>query len=579
VGGIGKGHMVREIDALGGLMGKLIDVAGVQYRMLNTKKGPAVQAPRAQADKVMYRALMKQQLEKTPHLEIKQGTCEEVLVENGEIVGIVTKEGLIYRTKTLVITSGTFMRGLIHMGDVNLSGGRAGDPPSVGLSSSLEKIGIQLGRLKTGTPVRVNRRSVDFSKTEEQPGDAGVYFSFDPLTRPRLEEQLCYICHTTAETKKIIKDNLHRSPLYSGKIVGVGPRYCPSIEDKMVRFAEKERHQIFLEPEGHFTEEMYVNGLSSSLPAEVQYDFIRSIPALENAEIMRPGYAIEYDFVTSGQIQFSLESTTISGLFFAGQVNGTTGYEEAAAQGLIGGINAAQKAQNKTPLLLKRSDAYIGVMIDDLITKGIDEPYRMFTSRAEYRLLLRQDNADLRLRRKGHDLGLINSEQMERLIAKETAIQTMSQHLQKTHRPFDGKSTNLAQLLARPEISYSELQRLYPNDVPHYPLETAQQIELNIKYSGYITREAAEVAKLAHIDDFMIPVGTDFMTMEGLRTEAKLRLSKALPQNLGTASRIPGIAPSDISVLMIALSKRRIAPSCLTSESIEDQDENNNGCC
>ena len=560
VGGIGKGHMVREIDALGGIMGKVIDGAGIQFRMLNTKKGPAVQAPRAQADKVVYRAKMKHRLEQTDNLDIKQGTCEELIIEDEVIKGLITKEGLIYRTKSLIITSGTFMRGLIHMGEVNLSGGRAGDPPSIGLSASLEKHGIVLGRLKTGTPVRINKRSIDLSLTEEQPGDKGVYFSYDEPEADRLPELPCYICHTTLETKEIIKKNLHRSPLYSGKIVGVGPRYCPSIEDKVVRFADKERHQVFLEPEGLTTNEFYVNGVSSSLPFDVQYAFIHSIPALKNAEIMRPGYAIEYDFVSSGQIHFSLESMKISGLYFAGQINGTTGYEEAASQGLIAGINAVLKVQGKQPLILKRNEAYIGVMIDDLITKGVDEPYRMFTSRAEHRLLLRQDNADLRLRRYGHDLGLISSSQYARLLEKENAIAHETERFSKTFKQYEGKNCSLTQLLARPEMNYQKLVELFGDSVTNYSADTNAQIELIVKYAGYISRQNSEVEKLAHIENIRVPQGTNFATIEGLRTEAKQRLTKACPTNLGQASRISGIAPSDISVLMIAFAKRLGAP-------------------
>lgn len=566
VGGIGKGHMVREIDALGGLMGKATEATGIQFRMLNTKKGPAVQAPRAQADKDAYRVDMRQRLEKCDLLDIKQATVEELVIEDGKIQGVISKEGLTYDAEAVIITSGTFMRGLIHMGEVNLSGGRAGDPPSVGLSASLERHGIQLGRLKTGTPVRIHRRSIDFSLTEEQPGDRGVRFSFDPSEGRSLPQVSCHITYTTPETKEIIQKNLHRSPLYSGKIVGIGPRYCPSIEDKVVRFADKERHQIFLEPEGLTTEEIYVNGVSSSLPFDVQYQFLRSIPALRNAEIMRPGYAIEYDYVTSGQIHFSLESKTINGLFFAGQINGTTGYEEAAAQGLIAGINAAQKLANKDPIVLKRSEAYIGVMIDDLVTKGVDEPYRMFTSRAEHRLLLRQDNADLRLRRLGYTLGMISEEQYARLVAKETAISKESERLAKTYKAFEGKNCSLSQLLQRPECSYSDLLHHFPEQVVDYGEDTNLQIELTLKYAGYINRQETEVEKLAHIENIRVPEGIDYTKITGLRTEARLRLSKVRPQNLGQASRIPGISPADISVLMIALSRRDddlcYTPSC-----------------
>ncbi len=555
VGGIGKGHMVREIDALGGLMAKAIEATGIQFRMLNTKKGPAVQAPRAQADKDAYRIDVRQRLEQVHNLDIKQATCEEIIVDNGKIVGIISKEGLAYHAKTVIITSGTFMRGLIHMGDVNMSGGRAGDPPSVGLSASLESNGIKLGRLKTGTPVRIHRRSIDFSLTEEQPGDAGVRFSFDPREPKELPQVSCHITYTTAETKAIIQKNLHRSPLYSGKITGIGPRYCPSIEDKVVRFSDKERHQLFLEPEGLTTEEIYVNGISSSLPFDVQYDFIRSIPSLRNAEIMRPGYAIEYDYVSSGQIHFSLESTLIEGLFFAGQINGTTGYEEAAAQGLMAGINAVQRVRAEDPIVLKRSEAYIGVMIDDLVTKGVDEPYRMFTSRAEHRLLLRHDNADLRLRRLGYSLGMISDEQLARLKAKEEAMEKEEIRLTKIYKVIDGRNCSLAQLLARPELTYEDLVERYPQEVTNYGADTNRQIELKIKYAGYIGRQEGEVEKLANTENIRVPDSFDFTKVNGLRTEARLRLSKVRPNNLGQASRVPGISPADISVLMIALAR------------------------
>ncbi|MBS0636740.1 MAG: tRNA uridine-5-carboxymethylaminomethyl(34) synthesis enzyme MnmG [Verrucomicrobia bacterium] len=556
VGGIGKGHMVREIDALGGLMAKAIEATGIQFRMLNTKKGPAVQAPRAQADKDAYRVDVRQRLEKTANLDIKQATCEELIIENNVIVGVISKEGLAYHGKTVIITSGTFMRGLIHMGDVNMTGGRAGDPPSIGLSASLERSGIKLGRLKTGTPVRIHKRSIDFSLTEEQPGDEGVRFSFDPRETQEMPQVPCHITYTTLETKAIIQANIHRSPMYSGKIVGVGPRYCPSIEDKVVRFSDKDRHQIFLEPEGLTTEEIYVNGVSSSLPFEVQYAFIRSIPSLRNAEIMRPGYAIEYDYVVSGQINFSLESTHISGLFFAGQINGTTGYEEAAAQGLIAGINAVQKVLNKAPVILSRAQAYIGVMIDDLVTKGVDEPYRMFTSRAEHRLLLRHDNADLRLRRLGHELGMISDEQLMRLAAKEEAINRETTRLGTIHKPYEGKNCSLAQLLARPEMTYEDLCQQFPEQMQDYGHETNRQIELTVKYAGYIGRQEGEVEKLSHVESIRVPQEFDFNKVVGLRTEARIRLTKVRPTNLGQASRVPGIAPADISVLMIALARR-----------------------
>lgn len=555
VGGVAKGHMVREIDALGGEMGKATDATGIQFRMLNASKGPAVWAPRAQADKVAYQHAMKHRLEKTPNLEIKQGTIEELIVDSDQITGVITKEGIIYHTKTLILSSGTFLRGLLHIGETNYAGGRAGDQPSVGLSASLEKHGFQLGRLKTGTPPRVNRRSIDFSLTEEQPGDEGVKFSFDDEGIPRLPQVSCHVTYTTQDTKKIILDNLSRSPMYSGKIKGIGPRYCPSIEDKVVRFSDKERHQIFLEPEGLTTEEIYVNGVSSSLPFDVQLQFIQSIPALRNAEIMRPAYAIEYDYVLSGQITASLESKKIGGLFLAGQINGTSGYEEAAGQGIMAGINAANKVLNRPPLILKRSEAYIGVMIDDLITQGLEEPYRMFTSRAEHRLLLRQDNADLRLRHYGYEAGIIDRARYERVEYKKQMIEKETKRLEKVFKQVDGKGFSLAQLLCRPENNYQSLMRTYPEDFPDYGEEINFQIELALKYAGYIERQEGEVAKLAHLDQIRIPKNFDFSKVYGLRQEAKQKVLKMCPDNLGQLSRISGVSPADISVLMIALSR------------------------
>ncbi len=398
VGGTAKGHIVREIDALGGVMGKVTDETAIQFRMLNASKGPAVWSPRAQADKLAYQTAMKHRLEKTPNLFIKQGTTESLIVEKGRLLGVGTLEGIGYLGKTVILSSGTFMRGLFHIGETQFAGGRAGDKPSVGLSASLEALGFSLGRLKTGTPPRIHRRSIDLSKVEIQPGDADVRFSFDELESPGMPQVPCYITYTTDETKQIILENLSRSAMYSGRIQSIGPRYCPSIEDKMVRFADKERHQIFLEPEGLSTEEFYVNGISTSLPFDVQLEMIHTVLGLEKAEIMRPAYAIEYDYVKSGQLFSTLETKLIEGLFIAGQINGTTGYEEAAGQGLIAGINAANKVLGRPAFILKRSEAYIGVMIDEIITKELEEPYRMFTSRAEHRLLLRQDNADLRLR-------------------------------------------------------------------------------------------------------------------------------------------------------------------------------------
>jgi tRNA uridine 5-carboxymethylaminomethyl modification enzyme len=555
IGGIAKGHIVREIDALGGLMGKAIDHTGIQFRMLNTKRGPAVQSPRGQADKEAYKQWMRRTLEMTASLEIKQGTCTEIVVEEGRIRGVVSREGIFFEAATVIITTGTFMQGLIHIGEVNFSAGRLGEPASCDLSKSLESHGIRLGRLKTGTPVRVHRRSIDFSLTEEQPGDPWVYFSYDEKA-PRLPQVPCHIVYTTAETKEIILKNLHRSPLYSGRIRGIGPRYCPSIEDKTVRFADKDQHQVFLEPEGLNTEEIYTSGISSSLPFDVQYAIVHSIPALRNAEIMRPAYAIEYDYVLSGQISPSLESTTVAGLFFAGQVNGTTGYEEAAGQGLLAGINAVCSLRGEDPLILTRDTSYIGVMIDDLVTKGIDEPYRMFTSRAEHRLLLRQDNADVRLRHHGARLGLISEQQRARLVAKQQTIATEPKRLSSVYKTMNGKSCTLAQLLSRPELTYKDLLLLFPDVMIDYGEDTNSQIEIAIKYEGYIARQVCEVERLATVEQILLPDSFDYGAVTGLRTEARLRLSATKPRNLGQASRIPGIAPADISVLMVALKRQ-----------------------
>lgn len=561
IGGIAKGHIVREIDALGGEMAKVIDVTGIQYRMLNAAKGPAVWAPRAQADKWAYQVEMKSRLEKTSNLELKQGTIEDVLIQQDCIRGVITKEGIIYECQAIVISSGTFLRGLLHIGETNYSGGRAGDQPAVGLSASLEKYGLRLGRLKTGTPPRVNKRSIDYSQTEEQPGDSNVKFSYDDEGLSRPPQVSCHITYTTEETKKIILSNIHRSPMYSGKITGIGPRYCPSIEDKIVRFADKERHQIFLEPEGLNTQEVYVNGVSSSLPFDVQLSFIRSIPALKNAEIMRPAYAIEYDYVLSGQIHSSLECKNIEGLFLAGQINGTSGYEEAAGQGIIAGINAAYKIMGKPPLILQRSEAYIGVMIDDLVTKGLDEPYRMFTSRAEHRLLLRQDNADLRLRHHGYKAGIISAARYQYVCNKKQIIEEESQRLNQVFKQINGKGYTIAQLLCRPENTYASLYQMYPDAIQDFGEEINFQIELNLKYAGYIDRQNQEVNKLAHVENIVIPPDFDYKSVHGLSNEAQQKLSAFSPRTVGQAQRICGVSPADISILMIALMRNQTKKS------------------
>lgn len=562
IGGIGKGHMVREIDALGGIMGIVTDRTAIQFRMLNRTRGPAVFAPRAQADKAEYALEMKRQLEQIPHLEIKQGTIEDIIVENDRIVGVITKEGIRYNTKTLILSSGTFMRGLLHIGEVQYSGGRAGDQPSVGLSASLERFGLKLGRLKTGTPPRVNARSIDFNKTEVQPGENDVRFSFVDDNGPRLPQVPCHITYTTEATKLIIQENLHRSAMYSGRIQSVGPRYCPSIEDKIVRFSDKERHQIFLEPEGLKTAEIYVNGVSSSMPFDVQKKVIESIIGLENAEIMRPAYAIEYDYLISGQITPAYHSKTIEGLFFAGQINGTTGYEEAAAQGIMAGINAALHVQQKAPFVLNRAEAYIGVMTDDLITKGVDEPYRMFTSRAERRLRLRQCNADLRLTAHAYNLGMVDASRHNVVKQKQEAIDTESERLKKHFKQINGKGHSIWQLLSRPEKTYNDLLTEYPDLLNDYGFDTNRQIELMAKYEGYMDREEAEVLRFSHIEKIKIPSDFDFNSLVGLRNEARCKFSKTNPTTVGQASRIPGVSPADITVLMIALQRANSCSSC-----------------
>lgn len=551
IGGTAKGHIVREIDALGGLMGKVADRRSIQFRMLNRSKGPAVRSPRSQADKAAYAQEMKHRLEKTENLEIQQGTTQSLVVENGKIQGVVTQEGILYGAKTVILSSGTFMRGLLHIGQVNFDGGRGGDKAATGISPCLESLGFQLGRLKTGTPPRLNRKSIDFSKCEEQWGDEGVSFSYD-APEERMEQIACYITYTTPATHEIIRQNLHRSPLFGGTIQGVGPRYCPSIEDKIVRFADKDRHQLFLEPEGLMTEEVYVNGISSSLPFDVQLEMIRTVPGLERAEIMRPAYAIEYDYVKSDQIRPSLETKLVEGLFLAGQVNGTTGYEEAAGQGILAGINAAAKVLEKEPLVLKRSEAYLGVMIDDLIRFELDEPYRMFTSRAEHRLLLRQDNADLRLRPIAYKYGMVSQEQYNRALKKQEKIDAEIARLKKTF----SASASLAQIIARPDWNYQKALKTFPEQIVDFGEELNTQIETELKYVGYIERQKREVAKLEKLDELRIPKEFDYEKVVGLRAEAKQKLKRFAPENLGQASRISGVTPSEVSILLVALRKR-----------------------
>lgn len=571
IGGIAKGHLVREIDALGGEMGRVTDRTAIQFRMLNRAKGPAVWAPRAQSDRFRYQLEMKRRLEECPGLFIKQGTTESLWIEEGVVQGVLTRESIRYRAKTVILSAGTFMRGLLHMGEANMTGGRGGDPAAVGLSASLQQHGFQLIRLKTGTPARIHRRSIDWSLCEEQQGESDVRFSFDPDSHPLLPQVSCHITYTAPETRQVILDNLHRSPMYSGKIEGIGPRYCPSIEDKFVRFADKERHQIFLEPEGLDTHEVYVNGMSSSLPLDVQLAMLHSIPALRHAEVLRAAYAVEYDALAPGQFDNTFQTRQIRGLFVAGQICGTSGYEEAAAQGLMAGINAARWVRQEDPIVLKRSEAYIGVLVDDLVTKEIAEPYRMFTSRAEHRLLLRQDNADLRLRDLGYSLGMIDPVRHRQFQDKKCAIEEGKLFFEKTRVSYEGKHLLLGQLLCRPEMSVEKLRELFPELLPSFSKEVSIAIELDLKYAGYIQRQQQEVRHLSKLEEVVIPSSFDFMTCTGLGREAKEKLSRVRPITLGQAGRIAGVTPADLTVLRVALEKhhRQGDPSICYTQGCE----------
>ncbi len=589
IGGLAKGHLAREIDAMGGEMGKATDMAGLQFRMLNTKKGPSVWAPRTQCDKKAYQFRLKWVCELQQNLDAKQGQAARLLHKNGQVIGVETTQGVQYLGTTVIVTTGTFLRGLMHIGTTQQAGGRAGEAAAMSLSGSLQEVGLELGRLKTGTPPRLNRRSIDFTGMIAQPGDEPVpYFTFwkEDLLDPtlsginpkdvghsegryppgsvldKINGQLpCYVTYTTEGTACQIRANLHKSPMYSGVIEGIGPRYCPSIEDKIVKFPDKDRHQIFLEPEGIATEEIYVNGFSTCLPFEVQVDLVKTIIGCEQAEILRPAYAVEYDFAFPTQLYPSLETKCCRNLFCAGQINGTSGYEEAGAQGLMAGINAARRVQEKDPIILRRDQAYIGVLIDDLVTKGTTEPYRMFTSRAEYRLLLRQDNADIRLSDIGYQVGLLPERNYKRFQSKIQAIATEITRLDSLR---SGPVT-LTQLLRRPEVNYRDL----PSIDPSLSDEIIQQVEIGIKYEGYIDRQEDDVAKFKKMEEKHIPDWLDYGTVPSLRKEARQKLTQIRPGTLGQASRISGVSPADISILMVWMKRGNGTPH-QASESHEE---------
>lgn len=572
IGGIGKGHLVKEVDALGGVMARAADHSGIQFRILNSSKGPAVRATRAQADRILYKAYVRYELENQANLTLFQQAVDDLVIENDRVTGVITQGGVTFRGKTIVLTSGTFLAGKIHIGLQNYVGGRAGDPAAIRLSEKLRDYNLPVARLKTGTPPRIDGRTIDFSVLEEQPGDTPTpIFSFRGSNSDHPQQISCWITHTNTHTHDIIRSGFDRSPMFTGVIEGVGPRYCPSIEDKVNRFADKDSHQIFLEPEGLTTHEYYPNGISTSLPFDIQLGLVHSMKGLENAHILRPGYAIEYDYFNPTYLKSSLESKVIHGLFFAGQINGTTGYEEAAAQGILAGINAALQVQGKDSWCPRRSEAYLGVMIDDLITKGVTEPYRMFTSRAEYRLQLREDNADLRLTAKGRELGVVTDEHWDIFSRKHDAIFGEIERLKKVFiHPGNINGTafedmlggaiereySLHDMLKRPEFDYEKITQLPNFGEPASDDERiCEQVAIQIKYAGYIARQQEEVGKQAYLDDIRLPDNIDYAQISGLSVEVIQKLTKALPENLGQASRISGVTPAAISLLQVYAKK------------------------
>ncbi|WP_423679112.1 tRNA uridine-5-carboxymethylaminomethyl(34) synthesis enzyme MnmG [Undibacterium sp. WLHG33] len=593
IGGIGKGHLVKEVDALGGAMAIATDEAGIQFRILNSSKGPAVRATRAQADRILYKQAIRSRLENQPNLWLFQQAVDDLLVEGNRVVGAVTQVGIQFRARAVVLTAGTFLDGKIHVGLNNYSAGRAGDPPAISLSARLKELALPQGRLKTGTPPRIDGRSIDFSVMQEQPGDLDPVpvFSYMGKASMHPKQMPCWITHTNEKTHDIIRAGLDRSPMYTGVIEGVGPRYCPSIEDKIHRFASKESHQIFLEPEGLTTNEFYPNGISTSLPFDVQLDLVRSMRGMENAYILRPGYAIEYDYFDPRGLKSSLETRQIQGLFFAGQINGTTGYEEAAAQGMLAGLNAALQTQGKEAWVPRRDEAYLGVLVDDLITKGVQEPYRMFTSRAEFRLSLREDNADMRLTEIGRQLGCVSDAQWQMFEQKRESVSRELERLRSTWvnpriladaeaERVVGKALereySLADLLRRPQVTYESLMSLQGVEGqalagPGVDEEAVrEQVEIQIKYAGYIDRQAKEVERHAHFENLKMPVGFDYMEVSGLSIEVRQKLNKHQPETLGQCGRISGVTPAAISLLLVHLKKRGFKEFAATRELVAE---------